>query len=191
MACDMAAPQKPIALDAIADPETGLALLAKRPDEETPEQSRLRLFWQFQFLQWRDWRAGEVLAFARAMHCCSHFHQGPPRWLREAALELCERRMSDGDKRAYGDLINHLLRWEAVQLTRGRRPWDARNSKRKVRGDAVWEVAAKMLAGATSAETVRKSYTLIKHAGGERVTLPSYKRAVVERDRRRKENKLG
>jgi hypothetical protein len=194
-AAPMAATRKPIALDAIADPETGLALLAQRPDDETPEQSRLRLFWQFQFMQWRDWLAGDVLAFARAQFCCSYLHQGPPRWLRKASLELCERRMSDGDKRTYGDLTDHLLRYQAVQSVRGRRPWDARNtSKSKVRGDAVWKAAAKLLAGngvKCSGETVRKSYTLIKRAGGERVTLPSYKRAVEERDRRRKKNKLG
>ena len=52
----------PAELDKIQDPETGLALLSKLPK---------RLFWQFQFTQWRDWRAGDVLAFGRAIDCCS------------------------------------------------------------------------------------------------------------------------
>ena len=67
------------------------------------------------------------------------------------------------------------------------------NYKKKVRGDAIWREAAKILAGTdveASAETVRKSYTLIKRAGGAQVTLPSYRREVEERDRRRK-NKSG
>lgn len=177
-------------LDKVKDPETGLALLSKHPSgAETPEQSRLRLFWQFQFLQWRAWRAGDVLAVARALICCRHFHKVPP-WLCEAALELCERRMSDEDKLAYGHLTDHLMRFQAVQLVRGQRPWDARNNnKKKVLGDQVWEDAAKMLADTginCSGETVRKSHTLIRRAGGDHVTLPSYRRAVAERDRRRK-----
>jgi hypothetical protein len=62
----------PAELDKIQDPETGLALLSKLPKrQETPEQRRKRLFWQFQFTQWRDWRAGDVLAFGRAIDCCS------------------------------------------------------------------------------------------------------------------------
>ena len=60
-------------LDLIQDPEIGLALLAKCAGEETPEQKRNRLFWQFQFMQWRDWRAGDVGAVARAVVCCSLF----------------------------------------------------------------------------------------------------------------------
>ena len=54
-------------LDLIQDPETGLALLAKCAGEKTPEQERERLFWQLQFMQWRDWRAGDVTAVARAV----------------------------------------------------------------------------------------------------------------------------
>lgn len=180
----------PIELDRIQNPETGLALLSKRPGEETPEQERKRLFWQFQFMHWRDWRAGDVLAVVRAMGCCSLLNRPPPCWLCEASLELCEQRMSDDEKRAYGDMTKHFLRWQAVELVRGRRPFDWRNnSKKKVRGDAVWAKASKLVAGTdakASAETVRQSHKLIRRAGGDRVTLPSYKRAVEERDRRRK-----
>ncbi|HEY5965355.1 MAG TPA: hypothetical protein VIU42_15170 [Xanthobacteraceae bacterium] len=181
----------PIQFDRIKDPETGLALLSKRSGEETPEQGRTRLFWQFQFMQWRDWRAGDVLAVARAIGCCSHLNRPPPRWLCKASVELCERSMSDDEKRAYGDLTKHLLRWQAAEQVRGRRPFDSHIYKKKVRGDAVWTEAAKMLAGTEikrSPETMRQSHRLIRRAGGEQVTLPSYRRAVEERDRRRKKN---
>jgi hypothetical protein len=67
-----------IIFDLIGDPETGLALLAKRPGEETPEQERERQFWQLQFMQWRDWRAGDVLAVARALTDCSLFNEFLP-----------------------------------------------------------------------------------------------------------------
>ena len=69
---------------------------------------------------------------------------------------------------------------------RGRHPGDPRNYKRKVRGDAVWAEAAKLVAGTdaeASAETVRKSHALIRRAGGAQVTLPSYRREVEKRDR--------
>ena len=182
-----------VELDKIPDPETGLALVSKRPDDETPEQERTRLFWQFQFMQWRAFRAGDVLAFERALICCSDFGRPPPRWMREAGFELCERNMSGDDKRSYGDLTRQVLRWQAVELVRGRRPWDARNRKKKIRGDRCWVAASKMLAGTVakaSAETVRGSYKLIKHAGGQHVTLQSYKQAVAERDRRRRRKKI-
>src|SRR5262249_2279429 len=104
----------PIELDRIQDPETGLALLARRPDETTPEQERKRLFWQFQFMQWRDWRAGDTLAVPRAIACCRLLNRAPPRWLCDATLELSEQRMSDDEKRAYTDLTKHYLRWQAV-----------------------------------------------------------------------------
>ena len=73
---------------------------------------------------------------------------------------------------------------------RGRHPRDPRNYKKKVHGDAVWAEAAKLVADTdvkASAETVRKSHTLIKRAGGAQVTLPNYRREVEERERRRKE----
>ena len=57
----------------------------------------------------------------------------------------------------------HFLRWKAVELVCGRRPGDPRNHKKKMRGDAVWEEAAKLVAGTdaeASAETVRKSHAL-------------------------------
>jgi hypothetical protein len=174
-------------LDLIQDPETGLALLAKRPEGETPEQEQERQFWQLQFHAMRDWRAGDVQAVGRALIGCSL-----PFWLLKASLSLCEQCMSDDEKRARGDINKHYLRWRAVQLVRGRHPNDPRNFKRKVRGDRVWAEAAKLVADMgvkVSAETVKKSYALIKRAGGAQVTLPSYRRELEKRDWRRKEKK--
>jgi hypothetical protein len=174
----------------IQDPETGLALLSKCPGEETPAQERERQFWQLQFHAMRDWRARDVLAVGRALIDCSLFNRPPPFWLLKACSSLCVRCMPDGEKRARGDMNKHFLRWKAVKLVRGRHPNDPRNFKRKVQGGAVWVEAAKLVAdedAEASAETVRKSYALIRRAGGTQVTLPSYRREV----RRRKEKKLG
>ena len=77
-------------------------------------------------------------------------------------------------------------------MVRGRHPNDPRNFKKGVRGDAVWEEAAKLLADTdpeVDAFTVRKSYTLIERAGGAAVTLPSYRREVKKRDRGRKKRR--
>ena len=47
-----------IALDRL-DPETGIQLLSRvPPDDETPEQVRLRQFWRHQFEMQLKWRAG-------------------------------------------------------------------------------------------------------------------------------------
>jgi hypothetical protein len=177
-------------LDHIEDPETGLALLANRPGEETPEQALNRLFWQDQFTHWQNWRAGDVTAVWYALCSCALSRRPPPTWLCKAVGKLCERCLSDDEKRAYGDLKKHIRRWEAVEVVRGQYPGDPRNYKRGMLGDAVWEEAAKLVADTDAealADTVRKSYALIKNAGGHDVTLQSYKREIKERLRPRKE----
>jgi|SRR5215831_149198 len=179
-------------LNLIGDPETGLALLAKCSAAKTPEQERERQFWQLQFTDWRDWLAGDVLAVARGVTDCSLFNRAPPFWLLKASFSLGMQSMSDAEKRERGDIQKHWHRWKAVKLVRGRHPNDPRNFKRKVHGDAVWEEAVKLVPDTDSEvrpETVRKSYALIRRAGGTQVTLPSYKREVEKRDRRRKEKK--
>ena len=182
-------------LNLIGDPETGLALLAKCSAAKTPEQEQERQFWQLQFTDWRDWLAGDVLAVARGVTDCSLFNRPPPFWLLKANVSLCMQSMSDADKRSRRDIQKHWLRWKAVKLVLGRHPNDPRNYKRKVQGDAVWEEAAKLVADTdpeVQADTVKKSYALIRHAGGTQVTLPSYRREVEERDRpRRRKKKLG
>jgi hypothetical protein len=179
----------------IQDPETGLALLSKCAAAETPEQAQKRQFWQLQFTDWRDWLAGDVLAVPRGMTDCSLFKRPPPFWLLKAGLLLAMQRMTDDEKRARCTMNKHWLRWKAVKLVRGRHPNDPRNFKKKVHGDAVYEEAAKLVADTdpgVSPETVRKSYALIRRAGGTQTTLPSYKREVEMRDRprarRRKKN---
>ena len=179
-------------LDHIEDPETGLALLAKCPAAETPEQALERLFWQDQFMHWQRWRAGDVPAAWYAVASCALGKKPPPAWLCRAIHLLC---MPDAEKRACDDLTNHVRRWEAVELVRGQLPNDPRNYKREVRGDNVWAEAAKLVAGTNAealADTVRKSHQLIEHAGIKHadtmtITLQSYRREVGERNRHRKE----
>jgi hypothetical protein len=106
----MAATRTPVALDQVGDPATGLTLLGQRPRRpETPEQKRMRLFWKFQFEQWRNWLNGDTLAFGRALYACSVLSRPPPRWLRDAGMKLSERGMSDAERRDQGNLQLHLL----------------------------------------------------------------------------------
>src|SRR5262249_32869243 len=161
--------QPPIKLDRILeqadlymirDPEIGLALLAKCPAAETPEQERARQFWQLQFTHWRDLLAGDVLAVGRGVTDCSLFNRSPPFWLQKASTLLGYQCMSDGEKRKRRDMNKHWHRWKAVKLVRGRHPNDPRNFTRKVEGDAVWEEAAKLVVdidAEVDAETVKKS----------------------------------
>ena len=181
-------------LNLIQDPETGLALLAKH--EWPPERELQRQFWQAQFTYWRDWRAGDVQAIAHAVTCCAFYKRSPPLWLCRAVYELHGQCRPDDEKREHGALREHFLRWEAVELVCGRRPGDPRNYKKKMRGEAVWVEAAKLVADTdakASAETVRKSHALVRRAGGALVTLPNYRREVEVQRRRREQrkNKLG
>jgi len=178
--------------DHIEDPETGLALLSKRPGpgKETPEQALSRSFWQDQFTHYQRSQTGDVTAVYYALFGCALSGRPPPTWLCKAVGKLCEQCMSDHEKRTYGDLKKHIQRWEAVELVRGRLKGHPLNRKSQVLGDAVWAEAAKLVAGTdaeASAETVRKSHALIKAAGGHDVTLQTYRHEVEERDRYRKE----
>jgi hypothetical protein len=179
------------ALDEIEDPEVGLALLSKRPSGETPEQALNLLFWQIQFTEWRNWLQGDVLAIARAIAICSigKSKKPPPTWLSKAVGGLCLQHMSRHDKRAKRKMLEHFRRWETAELVRRGRAGDPLNRNKKVRGDAVWEETAELLAGTIAKgdeETMRKSHQLIKRAGGSQATLPSYKQAANVRYQRRK-----
>jgi hypothetical protein len=89
-------------LELIQDPETGLALLAKHPGEETPVQTRNREFWQNQFMYWQAWRAGDVEAIAHAVTCCMSYNRRPPLWLCRAGYELHEQCRAGDEKRELG-----------------------------------------------------------------------------------------
>src|SRR5215469_10958890 len=99
MGCDMGTTR----LDDIRHPEQGLALISKEPPNETPEQRKLRKFWQFQFMQWRNWLAGDSLAIPRAIYCCRVVGYPPPRWLMDASLQFAERGMFPKERDAQTD----------------------------------------------------------------------------------------
>jgi hypothetical protein len=188
-------PKKPVAYDWITDPKVGLQLLAKLPTKLPPSQARMRKFWWFQFTQMQGWLGGDVLAIARAQHCCMQQNQRPPRWLDKAVFDFCVRKMSAEDKRAYEALTIHVTRWRAVQSVRGQLPQGANKYKKgEIRDKAVWKEAAKLLKGTGKAEaepdTIKKSFALIKHAGGVWVTLQSYQGEVERRDRHRRQKKV-
>jgi len=178
-------------LDHIEDLETGLALLAKRPAKEAPELTLKCLFWQIQFTRRRDWRAGDAMAVWRAAASCGVSKRPPPAWLCRAIGELCWQGMPDDEKKERRALAKHQLRWEAVELVRGQFKGHPLNRERKVLGDAIWEEAAKLVADTDAkagADMVRKSYYLIRDAGGMDATLQSYRREVEVRARRHKNN---
>src|SRR5262249_44581856 len=102
--------------DRIEDPETGLALLSERLSEETPEQALNRLFWQDQFMQWRDWRAGDVLAVWRAAASCALSKKPPPAWLCRATEGLFGQCLSDDAKHAHSKFAKTKLPRAAVNL---------------------------------------------------------------------------
>jgi hypothetical protein len=176
-------------LDHIEDPETGLAILAKRPAKLTPEQALSCRFWQNQFTLWRDYRAGDVMAVWYAAASCALSKRSPPAWLGKAISELCWQSIPAAERRERVDLARHKFHWEAVQLVLGRRKGHPLNYERKVLPDDVFAEAAKLLADTKAkagAEMVKKSYQLIKRAGGMNVTFRSYKRAKA-----RRKNNLG
>ena len=160
-----------IALDRL-DPETGIQLLSRvPPDDETPEQARLRQFWRHQFEMQLNWRAGDPLAPAKALYACEALGMPPPLWLLKAVLEMTERRLSGAERRQYGDLTDHMRREQALREALGRgMTWEA-----------AQVAASDKLAGTDAAgepETMQKSYNLVQKAGGEKVTLVSYRRAA-------------
>jgi hypothetical protein len=184
------APPSDDELNLIQDPETGLALLAKY--SWPPEREPQRRFWQAQFTHWQEWRAGDAQAVGHAVTSCAFHKRRPPLWLCYASIELGERCRSDAEKREHRDLTEHVLRWKAVELVRGRRPWDPRNYERKVPSDAVFEEAAKLVAGTAAeagADMVKKSHALVRRAGGPLVTLANYRREVEVRERQRREKR--
>jgi hypothetical protein len=170
--------KRPVALNEIEDPETGLALLAEAPAPQTPEQERTRLFWTEQFKQWRQWRAGDKLAFCRALVACQKCHKPPPRWLCDASL-IAVQGMTRAELREQAALSDHIRRWQAVQAARGLRPWDGRNNPKPGTWEDAWAEAADRLG--ESDRTVRESYTLVQAAGGADITLETYRREVRRR----------
>lgn len=163
----------PIVLNRLDDPERGIQLLSQAPSSETPEQRTTRLFWLFQFQMQIDWKAGDLLAPAKALDVCESLGKPPPRWLVEAVLAVTERNLSDAERRQFSDLLRHMSRWRAVK-------------RRHDRGDVSWEVAYEETAAMSrgtgfegEADTMAYSYKLIQAAGGENATLVTYRRALA------------
>jgi hypothetical protein len=179
-------------LDHIEDPETGLAALAKRRAKVTQEQALSCLFWQIQFTQWRDYRAGDALAVWRAAASCALGKRPPPAWLCKAISECCWQGMPAAERRERVDLAKHQMHWEAVQLVLGRLKGHPLNYEEKVHPDEVFTEAAKLVADTDAkagADMVKKSYQMIKRAGGMNATLQSYRREKARKPRGK--NNLG
>jgi hypothetical protein len=162
-------------LDDIRDPEAGLALLAKCPDKETPEQSRLRKFWTHVFTEWRDGLAGDRLAFLRALAACSLLGKPPPRGLVDALIAREIEQMSKEERQDHEALARHKARWQAMEAE-------------LVKGRSLERASAAVSESFASSDargeprSMRESYKIITKAGGARATLVSYRR-VRPRDK--------
>jgi hypothetical protein len=164
-----------VILDRVKDPEAGLVLLSKRPDEETAEQSHLRRFWTFVFEEWRDGTAGDTLAFMRALLACSYQGKPPPRGLVDALIAHEIEHMSQGERQDRAALARHKARWEAMEAALAE---DL--SHERARAAASARLASSDAAG--EPRTVRESYEIINDAGGKRASLTSYRRARQQRN---------
>ena len=84
---------------------------------------------------------------------------------------MTERGLSGAERRQYGELTDHMRRGQALREALGRgMTWEA-----------AQVAASDKLAGTDAAgepETMQKSYNLVQKAGGEKVTLASYRRAA-------------
>ena len=161
--------------DNIQDPEAGLALLSKHPDEGTPEQIHRRRFWTFLFNQWRDGLAGDTIAFLRALLACNYEGEPPPRGLVNALFAREIERMAKEERQDHAAMHRHKARWKAMRaaLAEGQSYETARAA------------ASARLAGSDAAglpRTVRESYEIINEAGGERASLTGYRRARQRRN---------
>jgi hypothetical protein len=134
-------------------------------------------------LDWleRHWRAGDSPAVAEAARLCRLFRQPPPPWLVDAIAGLVDQHMPDAERRDRAALAIHMARWEAVRELRERRHQQLEqfNDDRGRLWEKIWRHVADVLG--CGEEAVRRSYRLIKAAGGENATLESYRCALRQR----------
>jgi hypothetical protein len=135
--------------------------------------------------------AGDGPAIDEAVRLCRAYKQPPADWLADAVAKFIDRHMPDQERRLRHAFATHRERWEAVvELQERRHELMARNLEtRKLCPDLTLDIetlddccaAVSEVLGNTdawgSAETIRKSYQLIRAAGGERATLESFKAA--------------
>jgi hypothetical protein len=146
----------------------------------TGEQEREHIARRLDLLE-HDWRRGDLLAAAEAARLCRLYRQPPPPWLVNAIATLVDQHMTDAEKRDRRAFDDHRDRWEAVRELRERRHQrlEQFNDGRGMRWEKIWRHVADVLG--CGEEAVRRSYRLIKAAGGEHATLESYRIAVRQR----------
>jgi len=135
-------------------------------------------------------RAGDGPAIAEAVYRCRVHKQPPPDWLADAVAKLADRRMPDQERRLRHVFATHRERWEAVVELRECSDAlkacsiELRNDDRGKTLEKCFAAVSEALANtdaAGSAETIKASYYLIQHAGGEDATLDSYRLAIRQR----------
>ena len=120
------------------------------------------------------------------MNACFYDHRRPPRWLRDAIHTLVDHSMTDAERRMYRALEKHRTRWRMVR--------ELRRSPKPLVWEKCWPEAAKRLEHDgvfVSEDMVRKSYSLIQAAGGERCTLEGYRLALHKNAKHKASNGPG
>jgi hypothetical protein len=136
-----------------------------RPNSETLEQSRKRIFWRRMLDHERAWMAGNTSAIAEAVATCWRFREPPPAWLWEAIDQFVDRRTPNAEKRRRREMDIHMMRWIAVTELRERRFELPFGDDRGMTWEKCYAAVAEMLAdteAAGSEETIRASYKLIQ-----------------------------
>jgi hypothetical protein len=179
---------------AFMDPAAGLELLAKPisaslTPPEVERQEELRRYWGFMFQQQLEWQSGNPFALAMAVEACSMLGKSPPPWIGSAIFQFISQHAPALAKRPLADFERDRARWQAVKLLRVRMV----GGKRPLSWEKCFPAAAELLAGTAaggiSGDTIKKSYGLVQAAGGEGMTLKTYKAARAELARRRRRRK--
>jgi hypothetical protein len=141
-------------------------------------------------LAYSRWRAGDTTAIAEAVRALIQ-DVGDARgaevaeqwgWLVDALEQLVDRRMPDEEKRVRREFEEHWFRWEAVtELYQRRLELLAHGDDRGKSLEKCYNAIAENTGD--SYKAVKESYRLIRRAGGEHVTLESYKRERTKKSR--------
>jgi len=100
----------------------------------------------------------------------------------DALEQLVDRRMPDEEKRVRREFEEHWFRWEAVtELYQRRLELLAHGDDRGKSLEKCYNAIAENTGD--SYKAVKESYRLIRRAGGEHVTLESYKRERTKKSR--------
>jgi hypothetical protein len=159
-------------------------------DSEAERRRQQRDLGGIMLLAYSRWRAGDTTAIAEAVRALIQ-DVGDARgaevaeqwwWLVDAVAQLVDQRMPDDEKRFRREFAEHWSRWEAVtELHQRRNELLAHGDDRGKSLEKCYVAVAETTGDGYKA--VKESYRLIERAGGEHVTLESFRRARATKSR--------